>query len=122
MGATREQAGRADALIMSAGAAIDRGAPADFLQASEQIDQLHRYFWWHGLDQDGFVRQHFDLERGNRHLATDHDAYDRMVGEGTRALAAGDMAAVRRAFIGIVKDQVVTGPRTDVHRASLLKA
>lgn len=122
-GATRDQTAQVDILLRGAERLIEGGGPQELDLASEQISEVNRLYWRHGLDQDAFCAGQFTLERGNRHLARNPTAFDQAISEGEKALAVGDAPALRGALLDIWLDQVPMGDGVSAgERASLMRA
>ncbi len=122
-GATRDQVAHVNTLLHSAEGQIESGGQRDLDLASEQIDELARLYWHYGLFQHAFCANQFERERDNRHLASDPAAFDRLMAEGEKALAARDAVALRNALVNLWRGQVRLGKGVEAgERASLMRA
>jgi hypothetical protein len=102
---------------------IKDGGPHELGLASEQISEVNRLYWRHGLDQEAFCARQFTFEHGNRHLARNPTAFDDAIAAGEKALAAGDARALRGALFDIWLDQFSMGDGVGAgERASLMRA
>jgi hypothetical protein len=121
--ATRDQTSQVDALLSSAERLIEGGGTRDLDLAGEQITEVNRLYWRHGMGQDAFCARQFRLEIGNRHLSRKPAAFDKAVADGEKAMAAGDTRALQAALFGIWNDQVLMGEGIAAgERASLMRA
>ena len=122
-GATRDQAAQVDTLLHAARVALDGGDKRALELASQQIFEVGRLYWAHGLNQEAFCAMHFRLVQGRRHLARDVASFDRSIVDGERALAASDRALFRSAVINLIMGEVPVSAGTRVgERASLMRA
>ena len=122
-GATPDQVARYDQLSGLTEAVMERAGPAEHTLVSDQIDEMIRLYWVHGFDQDSFCAAQFRMEREKRHTASDPAEFSRLVAEGDRALEAGDAAALKRAYLGILMGQLsMGGGMLELQRASLMRA
>ena len=121
--ATRDQTAQVDALLRSAERLIEGGGTRELDLAGEQIVEVNRLYWRHGVGQDAFCARQFRLECGNRHLSRNPTAFDKAVADGEKAMTAGDIRALRAALFNIWNDQVVIGEGIGAgERASLMRA
>lgn len=122
-GATRDQVAHVNTLLHSAEGQIESGGQRGLDLASEQIDELARLYWHYGLFQHAFCANQFERERDNRHLASDPAAFDRLMAEGEKALAARDAVALRNTLVNLWCGQVRLGKGVEAgERASLMRA
>jgi molecular chaperone DnaK len=122
-GATRDQISQLDTLLAAAERLIQNGGSRDLDLARDQINEVNRLYWRHGLPQDAFCIRQFRIECGLRHISRNPAAFDKAVIEGERALAAGDVAALRMAIFAIWSDQIMVGDGIGGgERASLMRA
>ena len=122
-GATRDQIAQVETLLRSAETLINGGSIRDLELASEQISEVDRLYWHHGLDQYEFCVNYFRIESGKRHLAQDPASFDEAVGRGGVAIADRNGAELRRALISMWVGKVrIGGEIRDRDRASLMRA
>lgn len=122
-GATRDQLAQVDILLQGAQTMIETGSGNDLKAAADQIREVDRLYWRHGVCQYEFCVRYLQIESGKRYLAEDPKAFDQVVAEGERAIAAGDVEGVREALFALWTGKISIGSGVgDRERAALSRA
>jgi molecular chaperone DnaK len=121
-GATRDQVAQVDILLQSAQSLIAKGSSRDLSLAEDQISEVDRLYWRHGVDQYEFCIRYFGVEREKRYLAADPITFDRAVSSGDKAIANLDAGALRDALFVLWRGKIsIGGDIHDRERASLMR-
>ncbi len=105
---------RADALGRNARRQLGMEDRSALELAERLIDELGSVYWNAGLSLPGFCAKLWRALREQRHLARNRERFDRLVGDGDRALAAGNFAALRQAIFALWGNRILPGKERPV--------
>ncbi len=113
---------RIDTLVRNARRHLDGGDKASLDLAERTISEISGQYWRIGFGLPSFCAALWRNARDDRHLAKDRAAFDRIIAQGDRALAAGDIAGVLAAFFELMDNVITVGAQRHVgERAALMR-